>query len=215
MEGQPKTSFIPKKPVKVSNAVPVQGSSGGKKSRKGKTIFSLIAVIIFIGSLAALGGMYFYKFTLAQRIEAQIDSLEKTKDEFDEAFIQDATRLNRRINNATDLLENHLSPSSIFTLLEEYTLQTVSFTGFVFTDTKDGLVQVAGTGEAARFESIVLQSDSFGNSGLMRNVLFTNLASNLETGVVSFSFSATLDPKIILYRNSLPESFSGDNEENN
>jgi hypothetical protein len=213
MQEQPKTSFIPKKPLQTAPtakvAMPSQKGSGGKK------LFSLIATIIFIAVVVAFGAVISYKFTLQKRIEDQIDSLRRTKDEFDENFIQDATRLNLRINSATKLLDNHLSPSSIFALLEEYTLQTVSFENFMFQDLKDGNIQVTGTGEAARFESIVLQSDSFDQSGFMRNVLFNNLQPIIDRGTISFSFSATLDPRLILYRNSLPDNFGNVNPDEN
>jgi Tfp pilus assembly protein PilE len=212
MEGQPKTSFIPKKPIATKTSGPVVS-----RKAKGRTLFSLISIIVFVGTLAALGGVFFYTFTLKQKIESQVESLQRTRDEFDERFIQDATRLNARITNSLSLLENHLSPSSLFSLLEEFTLQTVSFFSFDFQDTKDGQIQVSGTGEAARFESIVLQSDSFGESGFMRNVLFTDLEPNVERGTIQFSFSAVLDPRVVLYRNSLPENFDefeeGDNIE--
>ena len=120
------------------------------------------------------------------------------------------TRLNTRITSATQIIDNHVSPSSLFALLEEYTLQTVSFNSFNFSDTKEGQILVNGSGEARGFESIVLQSDAFGKSEYMRNVIFTNLEPNIERGTIEFSFSATLNPKLILYRNSLPASFNSE-----
>lgn len=197
MEGQPKTSFIPKKPVSASTP---GNTSFVTNKKKGKSVFSLIATIIFIATIAAIVAVFFYKFTLEKRIEGQVSSLEKARNEFDENFIKEATRLNTRINSATRLLDNHLSPSAVFGLLEENTLQSVSFSRFAFADTKDGQIQITGGGEAARFESIVLQSDEFGKSGAMRNVLFQNLNPNVDTGTIQFSFSASLDPRTILYR---------------
>ena len=78
------------------------------------------------------------------------------------------------------------------------------FNSFNFSDTKDGQIQIVGSGEANKYESIVLQSDAFGGSDYMRNVIFTDLRPNVDNGTVSFSFSATLDPKVVMYRNSLP-----------
>lgn len=207
MEGQPKTSFIPKKPIQVSNKVPVGGSTG-RRNKKGGSIFYVISLIIFLLSLAALGGVYFWKYSLEQTIEGQVKSLEQVRNEFDENFVQSATRLNQRIVNAAKLLDNHLSPSTLFALLEEYTLQSVAFSNFVFADTKDGQIQVGGTGSALQFESIVLQSDAFGRTGVLRNVLFTDLQPELESNSVSFTFSATLDPRLVLFRNSLSENFN-------
>jgi len=210
MDGQTKTSFIPKKPIQVS----VSSGPVISKKRKGNAIFSLLAGLIFILTLASLGAVIFYKFSLQKRIETQVESLQRTKEEFDERFIQEATRLNTRIISANGLVENHLSPSSLFSLLEEYTLQSVSFHNFVFTDTKDGNIQITGAGESTRFESIVLQSDSFGSSTFMRNVIFTDLEPNLENGTINFAFSATLDPRLVLYRNSLPQNFDTNTVEN-
>lgn len=207
---QPKTSFIPKKPIQ-SSAVnsPVQS-----KKRKGRMFLSLISTLIFLVTLAAFGGVYFYKFALQKKIENQIASLEEVRKEFDNKFIEEADRLNKRIQEAEKLLRNHLSPSSLFALLEEYTLQTVSFSSFNFVDRKDGMIQITGTGEAELFQSIVLQSDSFGKSGFMRNVIFTNLQQNLERGTVGFSFSATINPTLVLYRNSLSQNYQSNNQDN-
>lgn len=210
MQGQPKTSFIPKKPSEtISTNVGVSTSS---KKSVSKTIFSLVANIIFIATLVAVGGVYFYYFTLTQKIETQVASLKKAKEELEDRFITDASRLNLRINSAIELLDNHLSPSSLFTLLESYTLQTVSFSNFSFTDTKDGNILIKGSGDAKRFESIVLQSDAFGESSFIRGVLFSDLNPNIDRGVIEFTFTATLDPSLILYKNSLPQNFNNTEE---
>lgn len=214
MQGQPKTSFIPKKPIANTSPSVSAGSSNNNSKTKARTVFSLIATIVFLAVLVSVGAIFFYQFTLQKRIESQVSSLQKTREEFDEKFIQDASRLNQRINSSLKLLDNHLSPSSLFALLEEYTLQTVSFSNFSFRDTKDGNIQIVGAGEAKRFETIVLQSDSFGQSGFMRNVLFGDLNPNIDRGVIEFTFSATLDPRLVLYRNSLPENFETNEEEN-
>jgi hypothetical protein len=206
MDNQPKTSFIPKKPIQMVNSSAPLISPKAKK----RTLFSFLTTIIFLASLGALGGVYFWKFTLQKKIETQVEYLKQTRDEFDEKFIADATRLNLRLSSALDLLENHLSPSELYSVLEEYTLQTVSFNSFSFRDTKDGKLAISGEGEAKRFETIVLQSDSFGKSNYMRNVLFDNLKQDLEKGIIGFKFNATLDPDVVLYKNSLPENL-GDN----
>ena len=66
MQGQPKTSFIPKKPIQNTGAEISPVRPGKKKAR---TLLSLIATIIFLGTLAALAGVFFYQFTLEKRIE--------------------------------------------------------------------------------------------------------------------------------------------------
>ena len=195
MEPKFKTSFIPKKPV----ATPVKGNIN---VGKGLNFMTLLATVIFLAAALFAGGMFMYKLTIEQRIDAQLATLEKVKQTFEPNFISQASRLNSRIVASGRILEKHLSPSSSFELLEEFTLQTVSFKSFEFTDNVDGNVIIRGSGEGDSFRSVVLQSDEFGNSGYMRDVLFADLEPN-QRGNVEFSFEAILDPQLVLYRKSL------------
>jgi hypothetical protein len=205
MEPKFKTSFIPKKPI----------SAQSSSSRKGVGFLTLISSVIFVGTSLFAAGVFMYKLTVEQRIEAQIKTLEKVRQSFEPNFISQATRLNRRIVAANKILDSHLSPSSIFELLETFTLKTISFSSFQFEDSVDGKVIVSARGEGDSFASVVLQSDEFGNSGYMRDVLFSGLEPN-QQGNVDFTFEATLDPQLILYRKSLvPVSYSEDLDEFN
>lgn len=202
MDNQFKTSFIPKKPIETS----VNLSSSGSAPRKvGQTVFSVIGTFVFIGTLAAYAGTFAWQYKLNAQIKGQEASLQKAKDEFDERFVQDSFRLNARIEQGDKILNSHVSPSALYEQLEKYTLQTVSFSRFSFKDNQDGTLTVSGSGDAARYETIVLQSDSFGKSGYLRNVIFTDLRPAADSKSVGFTFEATLDPSLILYRNSLPE----------
>jgi len=143
-----------------------------------------------------------YRLTLEQRINSQFQTLEKVKESFEPNFITQATRLNSRIVSASKILDNHLAPSAVFDLLEEFTLQTISFNTFDFSDNIEGKIIITGTGEGDSFASVVLQSDEFGKSGYMRDVLFSDLQPNTG-GNVNFAFEATLDPQLVLYRKGL------------
>jgi hypothetical protein len=200
MDNQIKTSFIPRKTIDDVNTF--QTGTVVKK-QVGRTIFSIIATFIFIGMIAGGGLVYVWQIKIKKDIAGQIASMERARDSFDEKFIQEASRLDTRIEVAKGMLANHVGPSSVYGLFEEYTLQTVAFSQLGFKDNQDGTIGVTGSGEAARYESIVLQSDAFGKSGYLRNVIFTNLRPDAENKRVNFSFEATLDPKLILYRLSL------------
>lgn len=203
MDNQIKTSFIPRKTIDA----PANFQTGAPRSRQvGKTILSLIATFIFLGVIALGVLVYTWQIKIKKDITNQVEAMQIARQSFDEKFVQDASRLNTRIEAAQKMLQNHVAPSAIYSLLEEYTLQTVSFGQFSFKDNLDGTIAVSGSGEAARYESIVLQSDAFGKSGYLRNVIFTNLRPDQNNQNVGFSFQATLDPKLILYRNSLEEN---------
>ena len=197
MEPQFKTSFIPKAPIATATTA---GRIPGRSS--GPSFFSLLSIALFLVAIVAGGLVFVWKMSLEKQIKGQIASLQKAADSFDRSFIDEATRLNDRIVAANQLLDNHIAPSEIFSLFEEKTLQTVAFKTFTFDDTIDGKVEVKATGEGDSFRSIVLQSDEFGKSKVMKDVLFTDLQPT-EDENVTFSFEATLDPQYILYRKSL------------
>lgn len=201
MDNQIKTSFIPRKTIDA--AVNFQTGLKVPTHKVGRTIFSLFATLVFIASLVALGLVYTWHLKLEKDIIQQVEQMREARKNFDEKFIQNASRLDTRIVEAGKILQNHMSPSSLYGLLEEYTLQTIAFSNFSFKDNLDGTIGVSGQGEAKRYESIVLQSDAFGKSGYLRNVIFTNLRPDQNNESVGFSFEATLDPKLVFYRNSL------------
>lgn len=210
MDNQIKTSFIPRKPITTgSSGSDIRSATYSPQHRNvGRTVFSLIATIIFLVTIAGYGAMFFWQNQLNQHIVKQEADMRRTVEEFDERFITQATRLDTRIKEGAKILENHVAPSALYSLLSAYTLETISFSDFAFTDMREGGIRINATGEASRFESIVLQSDSFGRSGYLRNVLFTGLNRNLETGRVEFAFEATLDPRLILYKDVITNSTS-------
>lgn len=199
MDNQIKTSFIPHKPV--STGVDSHTSIGSSSHKSvGRTIFSLIATILFVGACAAYGATFLWEKQLESTISRQQSEMLQSLEGFDERFIKEATRLDTRIQEASKILANHVSPSTLFGLLSERTLETVAFSVFSLTDLKNGGLKLAGEGEAVRYESIVLQSDEFGRTQYLRNVLFTNLVQDFEQNRIKFSFEAQLDPRLIMYK---------------
>lgn len=197
MEPQFKSSFIPKKPI-APQAKP--GYVARNKSSVG--FFTLLTIVLFVATVLFLGGIFAYKMSLQSQIEGQVAELKKARDQFEEKFIADATRLNSRIIAANNLVQNHVSPSVIFSILEENTLKTVQFNSFSFTYGVEGLVTVSGSGVADSFRSVVLQSDAFGETQFMKNVLFSGLQPT-ESGDVNFSVTADIDADLFLFSNNL------------
>jgi hypothetical protein len=196
------TSFIPKKPV----ATPA-GQSVATFKKKGPNIFSLIGLFIFFASLVATAGVYGWKYQIENDIAGQIEDLKKARNEFDEQTVANATRLNERLMSVKNILENHTAPSSVFALLEDVILKSVKLNNFTYASQADGTVKLSGSGSAAGYESIVLQSDEFGYAGQFRDVIFSNVQSSANSGV-SFSFSAAVDSGLFLYSKNMDSEFS-------
>ena len=205
MEPKFTTSFIPKKQVAIS-------SKGISSTAPVFSFTTLLSAVIIIATVLFASGLFLFRLTLEKSIEGQYDTLEKVKESFEPTFISQATRLNKRITSSGKILDTHLAPSAIFELLEEFTLQTISFKTFEFSDNVDGKIIVKGGGEGDSFASVVLQSDEFGKSGYMRDVLFSDLQPN-TSGNVNFTFEATLDPQLVLYSKGLVPVQNSEEEE--
>lgn len=199
MDNQIKTSFIPRKPIQVANDAQSSSLHPAHKS-VGQTVMSLVSTFLFLAACIAFGGTFVWERQLNSKITQQQSDMRRSLEGFDERFIKEVTRLDSRIKEASKILVNHVSPSTFYSLLSEYTLATISFSKLSISDMRESGLRLTGEGEALRYESIVLQSDEFGKSGFLRNVLFTNLQQDVETRRIGFSFEAQLDPRLILYR---------------
>jgi hypothetical protein len=200
------TSFIPKKPV----AAKPQGT-GYKRKKTG--IWGTLTFVIFILTIVAAGGAFLYKKNLENKITEQVDNLQKTVDAFPESFINESVRLSDRITAAESLLEKHVSPSQIFTLLEEETLRNISFNDLDYFYDEDGRLRITSSGLGRGFESIVLQSDRYGKTNYMRDVIFSGLQPNQE-GNITFTFESAIEDEFVKYRNTFTETTLDDVSDN-
>jgi len=191
MDPQVGTSFIPKQPL---TNTPMRGSGFG--------LIFLIALLIFIASLVAAGAAFLYQQYLQNAIVSKSHSLALAQGAYDPAVIQDLERLDTRINQAEILLKSHIAASGLFAFLSTQTLQNVYFTAFTYELKPDGSVSLTLQGVADSFSTVALQSDQFGNSKYLKDVIFSSIAV-AQNGTVTFGVSATVDPSVVSYVNSL------------
>ncbi|MBP7805012.1 MAG: hypothetical protein KA052_02170, partial [Candidatus Pacebacteria bacterium] len=195
MDNNFQTSFIPKKPLAEERTQVIKHTS----------IFSFLATLIFFGALAAAAGMYFYKASLTKSIETMNAQLESSKDVFEPSLINTLQRLDRRIANANQLLNNHIVVTPIFDALEINTLKTVQFTKFTYATPADTAspVLVKMSGKARSYSDIALQSDQLATNPNIHNSIFSDLSLDQKTGMVSFNLSFTIDASLVRYVNHL------------
>jgi len=187
-------TFIPKKP-----------SVSIDPERKSVGFFSLIALIIFIGTLVGAGGVFFYKYTLEKDIVSLKNELEEQKAKFDPNFIKVMVKFNARIEVAKSILNKHVAVSSVFENLQRETLQSVQFQSFTFNGTSlagKNTVKVNLKGIAAGYESLAAQSEVMNKSRYVKNPVFSSFNLN-EQGRVNFVLDANLDAVLIDYRKRL------------
>src|SRR3989344_5427822 len=105
---------------------------------------------------------------------------------------------------ARTLLRSHVSPSAIFYFLSTVTLEKVQFNSFDLAVNKNGGATMTLSGTADSFSTVALQSDQLGASKVLRDVLFSGITV-AETGKVSFTVNAGVDPDLILYSSNLKQ----------
>src|SRR3989304_5928554 len=125
---QVQTSFIPKKPLTEERAPKARSFS----------LVNFVSIVIFLGSLIAAGGLYFYQVALKTNIADMSASLERSKASFEPGLISDLQVLDKRLNSSKEILGNHLAISPIFKSLEALTLKSVRFNKFSYEVAKDG-----------------------------------------------------------------------------
>jgi hypothetical protein len=198
MEGKFQTSFIPKKPV-----TPATSSLSG-----GISFLSLIAVILFVASLALASAVFLYQNYLSSSIANKKESFKTNQKAFDPNTVTTYSTLNKRINIAGSLIKKHISVSSLFKVLEDSTLQTIRFNDFNYSYVSDKRINLSMKGQALNYNAIAKQSDVFSQnpaSKYIHNPIFSDLDLD-SRGNVIFSFTGEVDPEQILYSNNLPET---------
>lgn len=190
METGIKSSFIPQSPV--------MGSSQ-QRHRRGSNFdfFVLIGLVLFVASATLAAGVFLYVQFLESSNASKLDQLNRAKEAFEPALIQELTRLDDRMRAADEVLSGHIAPTALFGLLEQLTLQTVAFSSFDYTTSNDATT-ISMQGLAESVNSIALQADLLSRSGTIVNPIFSDI--NRQIGGVRFNFTADIRTQALNYR---------------
>lgn len=192
MESNIHSSFIPQDTVGPSAPRPRGGSAFD--------FLTLIAVVIFVASATLAVGVFLYVQFLERSGASKVSQLERAKQAFEPALIQELTRLDDRMRAADQVLTGHIAPSTLFRLLEQLTLKTVSFSALDFQAPSENEIEISMRGIAQSVNAIALQADLLSRSGVMSNPIFSNI--NRQIGGVRFDFSADLHADALRYRST-------------
>lgn len=191
----------------------IGGVSTPAPSKKSTSIFMTLAALIFILSLGAAGGMYFWKSFLLTSQESYKTQLAQREKQFNSDLIEELKRQDVKISLASQLIRNHLAMSNIFSVLGSLTIESVRFISLDLVapanSTEDIKVSMKGYGSS--FSAVAFQSDVLGkleDYGLRRIVKNPILSDpSLDSNnTVSFGFTATIDPTTLSYEKALAPS---------
>ena len=189
------TSTIPKKP-------PFVGPSRVGIGIRGSNLLTIGALVLFSSMVGFALWVYFYKAYLIRTIGDMDLAVAEAKKSFEPEFIEEAARLNARIEGAQELLNTHTALSPLFDLLEKKTLEDMRFQDFSFSFADGQGSRISMTGQGKSFNTVALQSDVFGAEPSFKDPVFSNFTLN-ENGDVVFDFTTSLEPSLLLYRESV------------
>ncbi|MEN9524022.1 MAG: hypothetical protein RL536_91, partial [Candidatus Parcubacteria bacterium] len=113
METKFQTSFIPKKPFS-----PIGGLNNPAPHHSHTTsLFLALAGLLFIISILAAGGMYFWKSYLLSAQTAYKAELAERERQFNSDLIEELKRQNVKIDLAKNLINEHTATSQIFDVI--------------------------------------------------------------------------------------------------
>lgn len=178
-------SFIP------HDAKVTRGNSGINE------LVMLLAIVLFVASVALAVGVFIYQQYLAKDNTDKLASLNRTEAAFDPSLVKEFTRLDDRMTAASTILQQHVAPLAFFTMLEQTTISTISFTSLNFDAGDSQHISIKLSGAAHTVNSVALQSDLFAKTGAISNPIFSNIDRSL--GGVHFDVSANINPSTLNY----------------
>jgi len=191
MDKEFKTTFIPKK--NLSGVKPQES----KKSKARRSLFGIIALLLFVTALVSTVGVFLYKARVVAVINSRIDSINRAEKAFEPAAILELKKLDIRLRAGTTLLSQHVEVSDFLESLAESTLPDVSFNTFGFQHSPEAS-EVSMSGEARGYLQIAQQSDIFEENDYIQNHIFSDFART-ETGRITFSLQFTLNPELMIF----------------
>ncbi len=196
MEPRFQTSFIPKKPI-INDARIASSSSVVRESN----VFSIIAVIVFVATLLASGGLFGYKIYLKQQIDKDNKDISDAQAAFQVDKIKELIDANNRILASKDLLDKHVAVSSLLTLLQSLTVRRLRLVTLDYSN-KTGQNVISLSGEAQNYNALVEQSRIFEESQYLSNNIFSNFTLE-DNGYIKVDFDSAVDTSLISYKKAL------------
>lgn len=192
MEPQFKSSFIPKAPVTPT-------SQRQMRSRPLGVLFFLASVAL-VGIVVLTGGVFGYGRYLEEAKQDKSDELNRTRQDFQPALIEELRRVSSRMAYAQTLINRHLALSPLFKLLETSTLYNVQYLSFAYAEEPEGGLMLKLEGKTRDFKSLAQQAKVLSQDASLRDVTFSNFAVD-EKGDVHFMLALMVNPDVVSYRN--------------
>lgn len=169
----------------------------------GDNILLIVSLVILAASLIAAGAVFGYGKYLESVIEVKTVALEEARSAIDQSEVEELIRLKDRFVYGRSLLDNHITSSQFFALLEDITLENVKYDELQLTVADDRSTSVIMSGYARNFNTLAAQSNEIAAERSFRRAIFSDI--NLNTnGTVAFTLTAHVNADLM--RMTVPET---------
>lgn len=168
------------------------------------TAFTIISYAIFGIVFVLALGVFLYGRILASSKANKDSALAEAQASINPAVVESFVRLRNRLSSGETLLNNHTAFSGFFSAFGSLLPTTVRFTSVHLSLDEKGKANFDGAGVSKSFNALAAASTAFAKDGRIKSAIFSNIVVNAKDSSVSFSFSATLDPKLVVYVPSVP-----------
>ncbi|HEX5774947.1 MAG TPA: hypothetical protein VFY28_03250 [Candidatus Paceibacterota bacterium] len=182
------TSFVPKQPVATT-----------RRARNGTNLFLLGATLIAAFSILLAAGVFGYEKYLESVHSKKAAMLTQAEASISRDTVEDFIRLRDRLVSAEVLLDEHVAMSQFFDLLESVTAQNVQFSSLEIELSPDRSAKITMKGRATTFNALAVESAAFAAEKRIRRAIFSGISAG-EQGGVSFSLTAELDPRLVVWQ---------------
>lgn len=151
-----------------------------------------------VAVIAAIG-VFAYGRILSTELATKNTTLAQAQSGIDQQTVESFLRLHDRLAESETLIQSHTELSNALALFSTILPSTVRLNSVSLSvDGTNGEPTVTGGGVAKDFNALAAASAAFGANKFIQNAIFSRLAVNRDNSV-TFSLSATLDPKLIAY----------------
>ena len=198
-------SFIPK-----SGAKTVQRNRGTRRLY----LLAYISYIVFFSTLFVVVGIYLYAATVNRSLTSLKEQLSVEQQRFAVSDIEQVKTFDKRMSEATRLLEESSAPSRIFSDIESIVASNIYFSSMTYGQLPNRQFEIELVGRATNFNQLINQEDLLENSQLLKDATITaydyGLGGGEEelsgTASLSFTFADTRDLSVISYQPNVNES---------
>lgn len=160
-------------------------------------VFTLIAYVLFFGTLVATAGVFFYGRYIDTQLEGEVTTLNTEINRFHEDDMEEVRSFNNRLDNSGERVAAAASISSLLTTIEQATARSAQFERITLERERDNSYAVEIAIETDNFDSSIFQREFYEQETTINSVSISELDVKTDsgeeaTGETKIAFTAIL-----------------------